>query len=87
MGAFPEQPDDVLAIHSWGKPVHRGAATVGYVTVCDRGWGAFDVGGNLISTHKIEHHAVRAVQAQADRLVREWTPGCGPLRPRAVRKT
>ena len=30
-------PQKILAIHSWGKPVHRGSSAVGDVTVCDRG--------------------------------------------------
>jgi hypothetical protein len=63
----PAQEGACVAIHSWGKPVQRGATVVGYVTVTDRGWGAFAADGHLISAHRIEHHAVRAVQDHAGR--------------------
>ena len=61
------KPSDVLAIHSWGKPVHRDSSAVGYVTVCDRGWGGFTTTGELIAVSHSEHAARQAVLARGPR--------------------
>lgn len=53
------KPNEILAIHSWGKPVHRGSSAVGYETVCDRGWGGFTTTGELIAVSHSEHAARR----------------------------
>jgi hypothetical protein len=52
--------DDEPAVRFWGKPV----SGRGFVGVTDRGWGAFDKAGQLISVHPIEDHARRAILAR-----------------------
>jgi hypothetical protein len=59
--------EDVVAIRAWGKPVLLDEEEIGFVAVCDRGWGAFALDGSLFSTHRAEHLAVQAVKSHAGR--------------------
>jgi hypothetical protein len=63
----PKPNNGILAIHSWGRAVCRGSVPVGYVTVCDRGWGGFTTTGELISVSHSEETARRAVLARGAR--------------------
>jgi hypothetical protein len=67
VGTAHAKPNVVLAIHSWGKPVHRGSSAIGDVTVCDRGWGGFTTTGELIAVAHNEDVARRAVLARGPR--------------------
>jgi hypothetical protein len=58
------KPTESLAVH-WGKPILCGARTIGFICVVETGFGAFDPYGTLISVHRIEDHARRALVANA----------------------
>ena len=61
------KPNEILAVHAWGRPVCWGSVPVGYVTVCDRGWGGFTTSGELMAVSHSEDAACRAVLARGAR--------------------
>jgi hypothetical protein len=60
------KPND-LAIHWFGKPIHRGSVTIGHVAACETGWGSFTPTGELIAVSHSEDAARRAVLARGAR--------------------
>ena len=63
----PKPNNEVLAIHSWGKPIYRGSSAIGYITITDRGWGGFTTTGQLVAVTHSEHAARQAVLARGPR--------------------
>ena len=58
------KPNELLAIHWFGKPIYRGSVVIGYTAVCETGWGSFTTTGELIGVAHAEHVARQAVLAR-----------------------